>query len=1118
MRKATLKIFLVLGICCTFSPAEDMTFPPGSLIIPMDSQTQDTANEGIFQAYGLILHLLASDVVVHLSVNEDKPSNDYPDFDLGETPVQVVNAEALIPVDPLPTTYAGGPYIIDASSADTVLAQIQLLTPDYDSVVVHQVLEPITVPIRETYQVKPRTIALLNNSDQEGHSLLACYLRLADVPQAYYQVYEPDEIIGGAVTVGSHYILWLPHWLQSEETGVDTPGLFREIKGFINHGGNVLATCKSIDTMELTDPIQSTHSIGINGNVTPERVYLNLDLPFSQIGDYPFVPDPTLDTQSYRNYVVGDTPATGHSTSPSNWQPNLSPIVTDATPDDPWVFYGLRRLDSDPNKGNVHYIAGHRYVSCEPIISPGVMYRIDTTMKRCDRNGPAFWQNSGESLTITLQYDGGLGELEIGPLFEGTFDDWENEDFLAYTAEDRTNYGPGCRGEGEPSGTDHFDGLLIQNKTTNNYRITNVIMEWDCGESCREDYKLSEFNIQVDNGECGTSSCDFCTNVYPDYSPRNCDDDASVGFTPISQKGGGTDVIFQGGDASGDPGSLTPRPINIGGIRYILNTLLNGVVDPVNIAEYSRSGAVIYDDVAYFGTFEWPNHAGHFRAFPLVDSNGNTVTELVEKWDTADFGGMPAWSDRKLFTFINGTKLYIDISPSTVQAIEAYIDDPNDDLESVEADIKNFLGLYKTKRLGGIEHSTPAIIPPNKRSNPNRPALAYVGTTSGVLEQIDLETGSEYGGYVPAAMLKRFNNIGLNDPNRPKVDASPTVLDAYLLDNPADPSGGRTWKTVMLTGHGNGPDGLSCIDITYPDNVKLFWEKFDSTTIGNVKRASVSRYKATVNGQQVMKYVVVVPSNLPNGNGLMVQAFDLQTGDPIWDAPFVQNYSNLVNDIPAPVAIWDKNQDGFGDRIMVGDLNGRLWQVDLATGHAIPAPGSTDATFPLVNMGVSRPIAASPSVGRYKGKNIVAFGTGGADWAVALDNVVIVYDLDKGQLALPPIQIGDLKLYSPVSIASDQLIFVAVRGTLNSADPTLDLAPDDGQDHAYIFSVPLNPDDQSQATRQVTNKGSGSPYVKDGHTVEVTNSGKLKLYGEKTEQNFTELLRQLIWRDLIYAR
>src|SRR5688572_10859753 len=63
-------VSVLLALASTSSVhAADRTFPPGSLIIPMDLSYQ---SRGLFQSYGLIYQLLKHDVTVHWVIDPNK--------------------------------------------------------------------------------------------------------------------------------------------------------------------------------------------------------------------------------------------------------------------------------------------------------------------------------------------------------------------------------------------------------------------------------------------------------------------------------------------------------------------------------------------------------------------------------------------------------------------------------------------------------------------------------------------------------------------------------------------------------------------------------------------------------------------------------------------------------------------------------------------------------------------------------------------------------------------------------------------------------------------------------------------------------------------------------------
>jgi hypothetical protein len=110
-----LVLIAALGLapCATATPT---TFAPGSLIIPMDTTSQ---NFGMWKAYGLVYKLLQNGVPVSWAIGNPKTPNAYTgtDFTSGAATIQRLGTATTVS----PYTYTGGPFIID--SADSAAAQ-----------------------------------------------------------------------------------------------------------------------------------------------------------------------------------------------------------------------------------------------------------------------------------------------------------------------------------------------------------------------------------------------------------------------------------------------------------------------------------------------------------------------------------------------------------------------------------------------------------------------------------------------------------------------------------------------------------------------------------------------------------------------------------------------------------------------------------------------------------------------------------------------------------------------------------------------------------------------------------------------------------------------------------
>jgi hypothetical protein len=142
--------------------------------------------------------------------------------------------------------------------------------------------------------------------------------------------------------------------------------------------------------------------------------------------------------------------------------------------------------------------------------------------------------------------------------------------------------------------------------------------------------------------------------------------------------------------------------------------------------------------------------------------------------------------------------------------------------------------------------------------------------------------------------------------------------------------------------------------------------------------------------------------------GINVYAFDLETGTEHWR--FSYTYTDSINDIPGAVTTYDIDDDTLADRLFVGDMNGRMWEIALTDdpagrwtagqsvhiydGPSVEADGLVNGmAIPLFSAGIGHPISVSPAIITREGHVRLVFGTGGSDFA-ANDNIYHVYGID----------------------------------------------------------------------------------------------------------------------------
>jgi type IV pilus assembly protein PilY1 len=428
-----------------------------------------------------------------------------------------------------------------------------------------------------------------------------------------------------------------------------------------------------------------------------------------------------------------------------------------------------------------------------------------------------------------------------------------------------------------------------------------------------------------------------------------------------------------------------------------------------------------------------------------------------------------------------------------------------------------------------------------------------VGDLYGMLHAIDTSSGEEQWAYIPSNLLSKLKNDRTN-PNAVNdfaaVDASPTVRDVFFdpdYDPEADPpvAENPSWRTILVCPQGFGGKSVFALDVTNPapDSWKVLWEATDILEpgggMGHAFRASLDKVLVSETNQLTGKtsysieWIVYVATSYADiaeeHGGIHIYAFDLKTGQQKWTA-FSSEYTDSVNDIPGAVTTYDIDGDSFADRVYVGDMNGRLWELN-AVGLTNPHGTSDDEghQIPLFNAGVGNPISVSPAITRRNGQVILVFGTGGTHWAtVSDDKLYHVYAVSASAAnSLPPAQKNDNyesfggaigamwslplepgeKVWSSPTIAASTIFIATAGGTLESGNPRSDVDGGGrliglGLDKKAIWDAPI-----------AIGKVRGSLFVSNQHVYLTTiDNTIIQVGGDKWATGFGDRVVLKSWR------
>jgi len=308
-------------------------------------------------------------------------------------------------------------------------------------------------------------------------------------------------------------------------------------------------------------------------------------------------------------------------------------------------------------------------------------------------------------------------------------------------------------------------------------------------------------------------------------------------------------------------------------------------------------------------------------------------------------------------------------------------------------------------KLGDIYHSTPVLVSAPFLPSPDptytafraaqtaRTAVVIAGANDGMLHAFRESDGEELWAYIPRNVLGNLYKLAaVAGSHEFYVDSSPVAADVKI---------GGAWKTIVIFGERRGGAYYHALDITDTTNPLYLWsftdtkiaETWSEPIIGKVKMASATgsteRYVAFFGGGYDTQ------SN--NSHGKAVFAVDVATGQKLWEyynpggATDDRQYMNYS--IPANPLAMDLNNDGYIDRLYVGDVGGQLWKFDLSaaatltgtttglvnnwTGKRFFRAATTDLNPPGTGEYFpSQAIYGTPNAALMDGKLWVYFGTG----------------------------------------------------------------------------------------------------------------------------------------------
>ncbi len=761
--------------------------------------------------------------------------------------------------------------------------------------------------------------------------------------------------------------------------------------------------------------------------------YLVPEDPFSQVGDFAFT-STGGHVHHFRHYLPNASLRRNYvariATSWVNFDKN-DPNNGDATGDKGWDFFTLTQKDGDAQKATVVYIAGHKFVDqvAGTRVILNTLLNLGADPIPSDRSvaaptGYVDPNQGGKAIAFSSIFQVLEGTLLPGTqvLAWGTAKNWRfpsvRGDVRAHDAETGLAAGENTLTEAQIFSADgqmplpasrnvftYFGGYVEENPVLSGGRkVRNDVLQHGWVPERIEHTRI--------NADFGTVPNPNCTDVLKYYKYK------------AKGKDGTGKIINQ------DKGGLTRGSDGICDLQQALQ------LTPVN---FDAAFGIPASDVAQLEADvpEAQQFVQMVRGFCYFrDAANNRVMEPTD----AQCASYDVVSDNR--AHLGGA---VRSSVAVVPPSSNIADAANNRRPTV-AYVGTWDGqLHALYVSGGANYTGPAT--PRSYINPDATSTFKKSWAADFAAGTLPNAGTELWAYLPSTQLPWLKS------NSARVDSSPVVQDVFI---DLYGTGVRQWYTVLVASIGATGSQLFAMDVTNPLKPVLLWDitgsnhqvsnfpKFASTIIPdpdlkgtaaplvweNVKaefnyppdldpgRTTTGAFDLTELGGSrglsvgqlreglLPTYTVFVASNASQavtgpGKGLIVYALDVATGQKLWQwqHEYKIGARNADNTVP-PVASVRYGNDGASS-LLVGDFEGRLWELDARSGAnvhlvrdgascspvckypAFDAVGPTDTPQQPIssNIGVAKlpsaPVGPLASLGD---EMVALFGTAGADW------------------------------------------------------------------------------------------------------------------------------------------
>jgi type IV pilus assembly protein PilY1 len=443
---------------------------------------------------------------------------------------------------------------------------------------------------------------------------------------------------------------------------------------------------------------------------------------------------------------------------------------------------------------------------------------------------------------------------------------------------------------------------------------------------------------------------------------------------------------------------------------------------------------------------------------PATWPNGAMRDDAKYYWSTKDWADSSAANgianaDRHIYTYLGGnrdlvadTTNYFTTANSDLTA--AVLGNPTHTTAEIieyirgadvfDEDADSILTENREVITGDVLHSQPLVVQ-YVYSNRTAISMVFFGSNDGMLHAVldaidpDIEDpndvishfGIESWAFISPDHLPRLKTIVEGTGHQYFVDSSPQVYirdvnENGILEDDVDADGDGDVddddkdRVIIVCGQRKGGTSYFALDVTEPDNPVFLWrisantnfapdlviselgESWSEPRFGRVKTTD-----ADTTGTPVL--FIGGGFSTDNSVGKAVIVINVFTGEVVkkFINDSVENIAMNFS-IPGTVNIIDENNNGFVDKIYVGDLGGQVWRIGQfdqdSTGTALVFPRSDEninswnghvlfraPTYVYHSVTTPRKFYYPPSVTLERGYDLVLTGSGDRDMACAND-------------------------------------------------------------------------------------------------------------------------------------